>query len=998
MATPVANAIGLTGNPFIDGLTQGSAWQFGGGPRVITYSLSVNDTVDDSGRPLGGTWAQSPALQDAVERAFALWANVADITFQRISVDGVFSQSPADIAVVLTGNELGDEFLAVGIFPDPSYVDRIFDERTVYPHPEGDIAIDNYDSVFATLQQGSRGFGILVHEIGHALGLKHPDDDGGNGRPTFAQLGIAGYDEAIYTVMLSDWPEFVSIGHGPVLLDILAIQHIYGANTNYRGGDDTYSLEGSFQPRTLWDTGGIDVIDASSARDTVQFGGAIIDLRPGRVLTEGLSIAYGVVIENAIGTRGMDTIYGNDAANRLDGGRSVDRYYGGKGDDTYVVTEGDEIYENPGEGIDTVIGSIGTLPANVENNLDVGASGRVYGNSLDNTIAGSGERLSSDRLFLYGREGNDLLIGTPFDDFLFGEAGDDFLVAGDGEDILVGGPGNDRLDGGPSGDGMRGGEGDDVYVVSNMLPSTHLLFFSDPGVPIEVLAGIAAVTTDASATFHLSGLGDYTGDGFVDSVSFSLLSPPFGRQPVGVSSIQIITRQPGLDQTGRYVPGAAGDPAVPFLGIDPWIYDVSVSSFTVHEFVVDQSGASPTLERLWVSFERHFGSPDGPRIWGELRYGSEVPFWEPVLEFANEGTDTVESMIGYVLPEHVENLVLTGSAHITGMGNAAANVITGNAGHNVLVGLGGDDTLVGGAGYDTAEFTGPRGEYAFVHYLDSIRVVDRRPDRDGVDLTREVEQARFAGGIDAVFTASDVFTPLEYIASYADLIAGFGANAQLGYDHFVHTGRYASRTASFDGLAYLASQPDLVAGYGSNGEAATVHYINSGRTEGRAVSFNGLEYIASYADLIDAFGVNEDLGTHHFLSAGRNEGRAVTFRGLEYLASNADLMNGFGTNLELATIHYISAGRFEGRTSSFKALEYIASYPDLMQGIGPNRDAGALHYIESGRFEGRTEHFDTAQYLANYADLRAGFGTNHELAALHYIQRGFSEGRTDDVI
>lgn len=65
------------------------------------------------------------------------------------------------------------------------------------------------------------------------------------------------------------------------------------------------------------------------------------------------------------------------------------------------------------------------------------------------------------------------------------------------------------------------------------------------------------------------------------------------------------------------------------------------------------------------------------------------------------GRDTVYSNVSYTLANHLENLVLGGSANIYGAGNNADNVLIGNSGNNRLNSGRGNDTVLGGLGQDT---------------------------------------------------------------------------------------------------------------------------------------------------------------------------------------------------------------------------------------------------------------------------------------------------------
>ncbi|MFM2410542.1 MAG: hypothetical protein RL481_1370, partial [Pseudomonadota bacterium] len=73
---------------------------------------------------------------------------------------------------------------------------------------------------------------------------------------------------------------------------------------------------------------------------------------------------------------------------------------------------------------------------------------------------------------------------------------------------------------------------------------------------------------------------------------------------------------------------------------------------------------------------------------------------DTVTEAADQGTDTIESLVSFTLGAHVENLRLFGSGNIDATGNELANIIEGNGSNNRIDGGAGADYLLGYGGND----------------------------------------------------------------------------------------------------------------------------------------------------------------------------------------------------------------------------------------------------------------------------------------------------------
>ena len=354
-----------------------------------------------------------------------------------------------------------------------------------------------------SLQSGQPGFETLLHEIGHALGLKHPFE---------MPLLPTAENNSDNTVM--SYTSGSGVADKPAMFDVAALQYLYGVAAQRHSGDTVYS----FADRYIDDADGVDTFDASAETADVTI---VLDegqwlhsgAKNASILADGQAlIGFGTHIENARGGAGNDSLRGDDGVNHLEGGAGADTLRGGAGDDlleggsgadTYVLAAGDGVdriieigtdtriviegasadslyYEDGaitfGSGADRVLVDLGNVAEIVVGGVSfTGAQidealNTVLSSSADLTLidgqrrgrlTGDGAwRISGNALanVLHGNEAANLVDGGAGDDALYGAGGDDAVLGADGNDTLYGQSGRNLLD---------GGAGDDRYVVDN---------------------------------------------------------------------------------------------------------------------------------------------------------------------------------------------------------------------------------------------------------------------------------------------------------------------------------------------------------------------------------------------------------------------------------------------------------------------------------------------------------------------------------------------------
>ena len=330
------------------------------------------------------------------------------------------------------------------------------------------------------------------------------------------------------------------------------------------------------------------------------------------------------------------------------------------------------------------------------------------------------------------------------------------LTGNAGNDSLIGGLGTDTLDGGLGTDRMAGGAGDDLYLVDVA-----------KDVAIEIVGEGTADTVDSFASYVLGAeieILELEGNAAINGTGNALANTLVGNSAANVldGGLGADTMKGGLgndtylvDALGDKTDETGGDGADTVKSsIDGYTLNAAVENLTLVGKAI--SGFGNELANIIIGTtagnalsgldgndslvgDKGNDTLDGGNNDDTLDGGAgldtmagsagndlyRIDVAGDQITGADAGTDTVESLITFILGLQQENLTLIGTAAINGTGNDGGNVITGNTGANILSGgtKGEADSLIGGAGNDT-------------YLVDSSSDKVTEGDKGGTDLVK----------------------------------------------------------------------------------------------------------------------------------------------------------------------------------------------------------------------------------------------------------------------
>jgi Ca2+-binding RTX toxin-like protein len=144
------------------------------------------------------------------------------------------------------------------------------------------------------------------------------------------------------------------------VLDIAALQYLYGPSKTARTANDTYSIS-TTGTNFIWDGAGADTITAAACNQgctiylTPGYWGYVGSSKAAYITGPGqITVNFGTTIENLIGSGYADTLVGNEVGNSISGGSGNDTIEGGGGNDTIMGSQGDDSLTG-GPGLDVAL-------------------------------------------------------------------------------------------------------------------------------------------------------------------------------------------------------------------------------------------------------------------------------------------------------------------------------------------------------------------------------------------------------------------------------------------------------------------------------------------------------------------------------------------------------------------------------------------------------------------------------------------------------------------
>jgi len=402
----------------------------------------------------------------------------------------------------------------------------------------------------------------------------------------------------------------------------------------------------------------------------------------------------------------MVAIYGTDGNDSL---------YGYEADDVFIVSKGqDIIYDYSGN--DKIVFGEGISSNNLEvtrdnSNLIIGIKG-----TADKIIVSEYFMSTSSKIEEFAFHDGTTLTSQQIESMVIlrGTDGNDSLSGYETNDVIVGGKGNDYLDGQDGNDTyiFNLGDGQDtIYDYSTNTGNKDIIRFTE-GISISDLEIVRDVN---NLIFSVIGTNDkITVNEWYSNTQNKIEQFRFADGTIFTSTqVQKMLTFLGTDNNDTLIGTANSDILKGFAGDDTLTGGAGADKF-------------------------YGGSGNDIYVVDNI--------YDSVIENLNEGTDTVKSNITYTLTDNVENLTLTGTALINGVGNDFDNIIIGNSVVNTLSGAKGNDTLDGKAGADT--MMGGLGDDTY--FVDNIEDVIIENVNEGVDKINSKVSLTLADNIENI--------------------------------------------------------------------------------------------------------------------------------------------------------------------------------------------------------------------------------------------------------